>query len=155
MKPQGLPPHYESPNMQKMHLHPDGSTAEGHTEITSHEHPAYCMSAFLRKNSLFWEISSFWELGRLLLNSLCHGTAGIDPAHVCDCGRPLPSPWVTDIPGWQWGFSPRGSSSSQPQAQTLPQPRATQEELPLPHLLVWVDKTTFFFASSCSFSLVP
>lgn len=118
---------------------------------------APCVSAFLHQNSLFWEITSFRELGRLLLNSLCHGRAGIHLAHVCDCGRALPSSWIADIPGVAVGSSPQGSSSSRSPgcAQTLPKPRATQEELPLPHLPVWVDKNIFFFASSCTFSLVP
>lgn len=87
MEPQGLPPHHDSPDMQKMQLHRDGSVAAGLMEITSQEYPAHCVSAFLHQNSLFWEISSFRELGRLLLNSLCHGTAGIHSAHVCDSGR--------------------------------------------------------------------
>lgn len=85
MKPQGLPPHHESPDMQKMQVHPDGGAAAGPKEITSQEHPAHCVSAFLHQNSLFWEMTSFWELGRLLLSSLCHGTR---LAHVCDSGRP-------------------------------------------------------------------
>lgn len=113
MKSQGLPPHHESPDMQKMQLHPDGGTAAGLTEITSQEHPAHSVSAFLHQNSLFWESPSFWELGRLLLNNLCHGTAGIHSAHVWDCGRPLPSPWITDIPGVAVGFSPPAASSPQ------------------------------------------
>lgn len=85
-----------------------------------------CITAFLRQSNLFWEIPSFWELGRLLLTALHHSTGGKHPVHVCDCGTPQ----TADVLGEVMGFPTWGSSSSQPQGytQTLPKPRATQED---------------------------
>lgn len=133
MKPQRLPPQCESPG--------DGFASRWKAGSGSYRNnlpraPSRLrLSAVLRQSSLFWEIPSFWELDRLLLNVCATAQAG--NTRLPSAGRhgtweaPLQPP-DRDVPGEVMEFPSPGSSSSQPQGYTqmMPKPKAMQEELP-------------------------